>query len=207
MALFLIISLWYLVNFSEISLLLMVSVFFILYIYVDLLSGVLHIILDNENYLSSPLLKSLVEGFLSHHNSPSDIYTMSLFNHLYTMHLPLTLAFPFFALANNPLSYFCFLSIAVHLHLMQMCHRWAHLPINRLSPIVKTLQGMHIFLPKLTHAKHHGKLLDSNFCLYSGVFNPLLNFLTKKIGLHNPIWLISFPVLVLIIPLITVLLT
>jgi hypothetical protein len=59
----------------------------------DLISGILHVVLDNPRSLELPSIRALAEGFQRHHENPTGIYEMPLYQHIYVMHMPLTLLF------------------------------------------------------------------------------------------------------------------
>lgn len=172
-------------------LLIIIFVFF----YTDLLSGVLHIVLDNERSLKLPIIKSLAEGFQSHHESPKDIYQMSLYNHLYTMHLPLTIMFPAIVLVDSPYSYLVYVATAFTLHLMQMSHRWAHTPRRMLPAGVIFLQKIGLLLSHEIHSKHHNNVYDTNFSIMNGWSNSMLNRLVQIFGRTSHGWLCFFMIL------------
>ena len=166
--------------------------FVFIYLMTDFISGILHVILDNERSLDVKILHSLAWGFHSHHQRPKEIYEMKLYNHLYVMHLPLTLIFFIILLINQPVVYFAYLSLAVSLHLMQMSHRWAHTPKNMLPKFVIFLQNIGLVLSAKTHAKHHNNVYDRNFCMMNGWSNFMVNFLVKVFGRTSHGWNIVF---------------
>jgi len=106
------------------------------YFLTDLFTWMLHIILDNPRSLDIAFIKPLAEGFQPHHEDPAGIYKMSLYNHLYVIHMPLTLFFPFALLFHIPLGYVTWVTMVAMLHLMQMSHRWAHMPPKSLHPVL-----------------------------------------------------------------------
>jgi hypothetical protein len=166
-----------------------VIIFAAIYVWTDLLSGLLHVVLDNERSLDISVIESLARGFQSHHRSPSDIYTMSLYNHLYTMHLPLTIVFGFVVLCGTSTHYAVFLCLALMLHLMQMSHRWAHLPRPQISGGLKALQRVGILLDPTAHRRHHRGKYDINFCIMNGWLNPALNFFIPRVGRTSHAWI------------------
>ena len=177
-----------------------VVIFVAIFFYTDLMSGLLHVALDNERSLDVPLIKNLAKGFQSHHRSPSDIYTMTLYKHLYTMHLPLTIIFGLVVLCGTPTHYAVFLCLAIMLHLMQMSHRWAHLPRPRASNGVRVLQRIGILLDPTTHRRHHRGKYDINFCIMNGWLNTVLNVFVPRIGRSSHAWT-GFFLLSVFIPL------
>ena len=166
------------------TLLLVVITFFL----TDLLSGLLHVILDNPRSLDIGPIRGLAEGFQRHHEDPTKIYRMPLYEHLYVMHLPLTLilliALPF----HQPRMYVVFLAMVVSLHLMQMAHLWAHLPTKRVPGLVRVLQKSKLLLSKPQHGRHHRPPYNQNFCIFTGMCNPPLNAAVSVIGCTTHWW-------------------
>lgn len=179
-----------------------IATFIFIYLMTDFISGILHVILDNERSLDVPILRSLAKGFQSHHRNPKDIYEMTLYNHLYTMHLPLTFIFLIALLINQPIIYFTYLSLAVSVHVMQMSHRWAHTPKKMLPGYVIALQKSGLLLSAKTHAKHHNNVYDSNFCIMNGWSNFILNFLVRVFGRTSHGW--NIVALLVVISMLTV---
>ncbi len=165
------------------------------YFYTDIISGLLHLILDDEKSLEIPLICSLAKGFQSHHENPNHIYEMSLYKHLYVMHLPLTLVYPLVSIFNTPAHHTLYITVAFMLHAMQMSHRWAHLPKTTLYYPLPLLKKAHIILNSSEHGIHHKPPFSTNFCIMSGWFNPYLNYIFNhlKIGLNS--WIALFIVI------------
>ncbi len=174
------------------------------FIVTDLLSGLLHIILDNPRSLDIGPIKPLAEGFQRHHTNPDKIFEMSLYEHLFVMHLPLSIfaaiALPF----HDPHVYVVYLGMVGTLHLMQMAHRWAHIPAERLHPIPRVLQRTKVLLGKPTHDAHHVDPFDKNFCIMTGLFNWPLNWVVRHTSRFSHAWIGVF-FLASIIPLIAAL--
>jgi len=164
----------------------------------DLLSGLLHIILDNPRSLDIPPIKPLAEGFQRHHRKPWKIFEMSLYEHLFVMHLPLAIfavvALPF----NDSHLFVAYLGMAFSLHLMQMAHRWAHLPPEELNAVVRGLQRARILIPKHVHDSHHEEPFDKNFCIMSGLFNWPLNVVVRNTSRFSHAWIVVFMLVALI---------
>lgn len=148
----------------------------------DLISGLLHVILDNPRSLDVGPIRGLAQGFQRHHKNPAKIYTMPLYEHLYVMHLPLTILFFVVLPFGESLLHVVFLSFVAALHLMQMAHLWAHLPPERVPRLVRGLQRAHLILSKPQHDKHHTPPYDKDFCIMTGMCNRPLNVAVAVIG-------------------------
>lgn len=162
------------------------------YFATDMISGLLHIILDNPRSLDIPFIKPLAEGFQGHHNDPDGIFEMGLYQHLYVMHLPLTLLFIAVLPLHTPLVYVAYLSMVAMLHLMQMSHRWAHVPDDKRSSFVTALQRARFIIPFANHDKHHHPPYERDFCIMSGWCNGPLNVMARAFGVRSHAWMAVF---------------
>jgi len=163
----------------------------------DLISGLLHVILDNPRSLALPPIRGLAEGFQRHHENPARIYEMPLYEHLYVMHMPLTFLFLAVLPFHAPGMYVVFISMVVGLHVMQMAHLWAHLPPERVPAPVRFLQRGGVLLGKPRHDLHHKAPFDRDFCIMTGVCNRPLNAAVSVIGPTTHWWLAIFLVVAL----------
>jgi len=63
----------------------------------------------------------------------------------------------------------------------QYCHRMSHTHESRQPNWVKSFQKLGLMISTKEHMMHH-KSYDSNFCIGSGVCNPLLTWLLNNIS-------------------------
>ncbi len=164
-------------------------VFGFCYFLTDIVSGLLHIILDNPRSLEIKLIEGLADGFQKHHDNPRSITEMPLYQHLYVMHLPLTLLFVAVLPFHTPLVYVVFLSMVLWLHVMQMSHRWAHARKKQLPPVAGLLQRAHLLIDFPAHAKHHREPYSKDFCIMNGLFNRPLNGVVRVFGNRSHAWI------------------
>ncbi|MCA9575942.1 MAG: hypothetical protein H6726_20150 [Sandaracinaceae bacterium] len=163
------------------------------YFVTDVVSGMLHIILDNPRSLDIKFIAPLAQGFQNHHNDPEKIFReLSLYQHLYVMHLPLTLFFFAVLPFNNPLVFVGYLGMVAMLHLMQMSHRWAHVPDAQRGTFVTMMQRVRFIIPYAAHAKHHVDPYDHDFCIMSGLGNKPLNLAARALGVRTHGWIPIF---------------
>jgi hypothetical protein len=158
------------------------------YFATDLISGLLHIVLDNPRSLDVRFIRTLAQGFQDHHEHPSRIFEMSLFNHLYVMHLPLMLFFAAVLPLHSPIFYTAFLIMVGMLHLMQMSHRWAHLPVKSVPGPVRGLQRARVLIRGHRHDQHHKPPYAKDFCIMTGLCNPALNRVVRVCGVTSHWW-------------------
>jgi ubiquitin-conjugating enzyme E2 variant len=158
----------------------------------DLISGLLHVVLDNPRSLALAPIRGLAQGFQRHHQNPANIYEMPLYQHLYVMHMPLTFLFIAVLPFQEPGMYVVFLSLVIGLHVMQMAHLWAHLPPERVPGFVRILQKTRVLLSKPQHDLHHTVPYDKDFCIMTGICNRPLNLVVRLIGPTTHWWLAIF---------------
>lgn len=158
----------------------------------DLISGLLHIVLDNPRSLDIALIRVLAAGFQAHHEDPSGIYQMPLYKHLYVMHMPLTIVFFIILPFHDARMHLTFLSMVFALHLMQMAHLWAHLPSEKLPALVRRLQRAGILVRGTQHRIHHAPPFDKNFCIMTGICNRPLNAAVSRFGATTHWWMPVF---------------
>jgi len=165
--------------------------------WVDLMSGMLHLALDNPANLTSPAIKGLCLGFQQHHVNPAMIYKMDMSDHLRPM---VTALISFQVLGVLIHGYDCvglcvlLLLLTLLLPWMQLCHRWAHLPASQRSQLVSALQRVGLALSPAHHHAHHEAPYLHMFCILTGHANPLLNRIIQIPGFspHSGIWAPAF---------------
>jgi ubiquitin-conjugating enzyme E2 variant len=162
------------------------------YFLTDLISGLLHVILDNPRSLDVAPLHTLATGFQRHHENPRTIFEMTLYNHLYVMHLPLSLFFGVVFLLQQDIYHLTFIVMFAMLHLMQMAHRWAHSPVEDVPQVVRALQRRGILLRSAHHDDHHTPPYSKNFCIMTGMADPLLNLAVGRFGGTSHWWNAAF---------------
>jgi hypothetical protein len=158
----------------------------------DLISGILHVVLDNPRSLELPSIRALAEGFQRHHENPTGIYEMPLYQHIYVMHMPLTLLFVAVLPFQDAGMHVVFLSMVLAIHVMQMAHLWAHLPAERVPRLVGLLHRSRLLIGKRQHDLHHRAPFDKDFCIMSGICNRPLNAGVALIGATSHWWLAIF---------------
>lgn len=158
----------------------------------DLISGLLHVVLDNPRSLALAPIRGLAQGFQRHHQNPNNIYEMPLYQHLYVMHMPLTFLYVAVLPFHDAGMYIVFLSMVFWLHLMQMAHLWAHLPPERVPGVVRALHSTRVLLTKPKHDLHHTPPYDKDFCIMTGICNRPLNALVSLLGPTTHWWLAVF---------------
>eukprot|EP00930_Biecheleria_cincta_P073416 TRINITY_DN6070_c0_g5_i1.p1 TRINITY_DN6070_c0_g5~~TRINITY_DN6070_c0_g5_i1.p1 ORF type:complete len:732 (+),score=86.72 TRINITY_DN6070_c0_g5_i1:61-2256(+) len=161
------------------------------FFYLDLFSGVVHIVLDHAPHWL-PVIGSVAYGTQLHHHDPTLFLKESFILHVGHVHLLLPLI-PVLIFASDGSLFqrlWCFW-LAVYAHLFQLTHRWSHMPRDWLPWPLLYAQDMHIFLNPEWHMRHHEDH-SINFCFLSGQMgtDELLNLVTKVIPpIRYDLWL------------------
>lgn len=162
------------------------------YAFVDVLSGLLHITLDNPAINHWPLIGPEAQSFQGHHYDPSAIARGGWFRFLQTVHAGQLLAtLPgLLHLRSGPLRMFlCWVNVMIPF--MMAAHRWSHVPPSVTPMLVKVLQFVGILITPEWHSVHHAHF-DSNFSILGGWTDPFLNLASRYIlSPHNPAWAFS----------------
>lgn len=172
-----------------------IGAFILTYIYIDLYGAVLHIVLDNPNFLKLPLLGEACLEFQFHHIIPHEI-TVRSYIHIaadlngiiglqYGWHLFL------FKGLGDP-AFRCLACCAVlNAYLGQLAHRQAHMLPEKRDPVVDVLQRLGLMVAPDTHRRHH-KTYDQGFPILSGWCDAPITFLFQHIVSSQWIWLSAF---------------
>ncbi len=177
------------------------------FIWYDFFSGVLHVVLDNPDFISLPLLGQPCLEFQWHHHIPNDLASKSflevcgdlnvIIGILSVLYLCPGVAFVY----RSPTAVTLVGSKILMAYFGQLCHCMSHTPSNRRPVWVTQLQQWGIMISPIAHGKHH-RHYDSNFCIGSGVCNPVLTWLMTNITSNGWVWLMVFSVsVVLDVPL------
>lgn len=179
------------------------------YIVMDLYSGILHIVLDSEEFLSWRIpgfWKAALE-FHWHHEIPQDLSSKpfvevvgDLIGVITAFTLSAHLIYGSMGLLTH---HYCFgLGINFLLAIwLQLGHRMSHTrPADR-PTWVKVVQKLQILLPPSDHQKHH-QTYDRNFCICHGHCNGLLNWVTQNVvGIeHIKFWFAMWLLMTIVEP-------
>jgi len=162
-------------------------------VYVDVLSGLLHITLDNPTITHWPLLGPECEAFQGHHVAPNDITRGTWLRHLCEAHFVNAILCISVLVNRKSATLRQFLIFAnVSSTWMMAAHRLAHTHPRDMWWWAKTLHSTGLLISPAHHSAHH-ITYTTNFAIFTGWCNPFLNFAVEYIGHpHNPLWVISF---------------
>jgi len=161
------------------------------YLYMDVTSSLVHIILDFAPS-SLPGLGGVARGFQYHHFDPTAILRISWYEYASHIHLlsPLIAVLAYSFRASRVQRLFWFWGL-IYAHLFQTAHRWAHLPKEQLPYIVLATQSWGLLLSHETHMHHHEDL-DSQFSSFVGHCDLILDFLVRWVPAHRyDLWIFA----------------
>ena len=191
------------------------------WLYYDLFSGVLHVVHDNPIMIQIPVVSEPTLEFQWHHHIPQDLTSKSFLEVCGDLNTVTTLIFIVYC---NPIGPYDFTKNATAMTIIswkflfayfgQLCHAMSHMPYYRRPEWINSLQKMGLMVSPKEHWGHH-KNYDDNYCIGSGIWNPVLTpflKLTNKIHIalgstenaSSYCWLVGFLCMaVLDVPLIT----
>ena len=148
------------------------------YLMADLASGIGHIITDSlDPEIFPESLADVFRGSQAHHKEPLDVYDTSLWANNKKYHVG-----AYFALGAATLlrlyGYDVPAEILCGVTALNMWTGLAHLVGHggyKDYRVVKGLQALGLLITQKEHHGHHGGNFDRNFCVISGLMNPLLN--------------------------------
>ena len=145
-------------------------IFFGTYLFIDIISGLLHIILDNPYFADDNnwhgVIAPYAKGFQEHHDNTTIICNMPIVEHLRPMALPLLMNVAVGLLWHrHPWFPTYHLAVSVFLCVMQMAHRWAHMQRVARPWSVTTLQHWGVLVSPAQHMKHHKSPYAIQFCI------------------------------------------
>ena len=167
------------------------------FIYYDFFSGVLHIVLDNPNFIKIPLFDESCLEFQWHHHIPTDIISKSYFEVCGDLNAIIVISFvllfnPFYGLSPRTKLAFGVVSAKLLMaYFGQYCHRMSHTPTHKRPGYVIFLQDNGLMISAAQHGIHH-QTYNDNFCIGSGIFNPFFTTVLKSGLVHEYFWLILF---------------
>jgi hypothetical protein len=145
----------------------------------DLGSGVYHWGVDNYGSGKTPVFGGQIAAFQGHHQRPWTITEREFCNNVHKVFGPARVpaAALFLASLLHPgdimvasLSMFLFLVC-----MSQQFHAWSHMKKSELPAIVDAMQESGLLISRRDHGAHHKAPFDGNYCIVSGLWNPILD--------------------------------
>lgn len=145
----------------------------------DFGSGVLHWSVDNYGNGRTPIMGGIIAAFQGHHSAPWTIAQRGFCNNVYKLCTPFGLAPVVLTTvlgdAMPPSVAFFLITFCVFEIMSQEFHKWSHQLKSETPPLVNWLQEVGFSIRRAPHAQHHLAPFEGNYCIISGVCNPLLD--------------------------------
>ena len=191
--------------------LVILATFLIEFMWYDLFSGVLHVVLDNPDFIGVPILHEPCLEFQWHHHIPLDLTVKSYLEVCGDLNLVVSILFSIYLALGiyykmNP-TFCCLVGWKLLMaYFGQLCHCMSHMPSPYKPKWVNTLQNWGVMISTHEHNQHH-KNYDDSFCIGSGVCNPAIKAM-RQVSTNKWLWLSMFIVLLLAdVPLVNHVLT
>lgn len=140
----------------------------------DLGTGIFHWSVDNYGSIHTPVVGTVCAAFQGHHDTPWTITFRSFANNVYKIcyvTVPTMIAL-YFAHPGPQTQMFLALFINWWM-LSQEFHKYSHM--KKPPSIIKFLQNNSIILSRKEHGLHHTSPFEGNYCILTGIMNPLLD--------------------------------
>jgi palmitoyl-[glycerolipid] 3-(E)-desaturase len=176
-----------------------VSLSVLSWISADFGSGVLHWSVDNYGNGRTPIMGNIIAAFQGHHTAPWTITQRSFFNNVYKLCIPFgILPVTLLAYLSGPMVTFFVTTFCVLEILSQEFHKWSHQMKSETPWIGNLLQKYHLAIGRVPHTKHHTLPFETNYCIISGICNPILDqygffrrlehFIYQRNGIESNAW-------------------
>jgi hypothetical protein len=171
------------------------------YVYMELYSAVLHIVLDNPAFLRIPGLDEPCLEFQMHHFIPHEITVRryrDIAGDLNTIVGVIFLIQTYIYGGLKDGRVMCVLAAGGAMaYVGQLAHRQAHMLPSKVSPYVRPFQEMGLLVNPALHRAHH-RTYTQGFAILGGWSEPLVTFLFNKVVPSQFIWLALFLVMTIV---------
>ena len=163
-------------------------------LWVEFISGLLHITFDNPAFQHTPFIGAMARDFQWHHKKPTHICNQTWPKFLGAIDSGIVVLFvigTFIRPKHRWMRMFTLVSFPLF-YLMMASHRWSHIRRDQLPALVALLQQSGILLSQEVHSVHHANY-DQNFSLMTGWSNPFINWACVHVmGPKNTTWAYLF---------------
>ncbi|KAI5066645.1 hypothetical protein GOP47_0019269, partial [Adiantum capillus-veneris] len=153
------------------------------YMAADLGTGIYHWAVDNYGDAHTPIFGPQIDAFQGHHKRPWTISKRQFANNIHALARPATFSLAPFLLLPCPAYVDSFLAVFLACVVYsQQFHAWAHAKKKDVPAFVSLLQDSGLLVSRKMHGAHHRQPYNINYCIVSGLWNPLLdstNFFAK----------------------------
>jgi ubiquitin-conjugating enzyme E2 variant len=144
----------------------------------DLGTGIYHWGVDNYGDGNTPVFGGQIAAFQGHHQRPWTITEREFCNNVHKVFGP---AIPvagalFLGSCVHPGTWSAVSSTFLFLVCMsQQFHAWSHMKKSELPAFVGMAQDAGLLISRKDHGAHHKAPFDGNYCIVSGIWNPILD--------------------------------
>lgn len=164
------------------------------FLWYDFFSGVLHIVLDNPEFVKYPILCDPCIEFQWHHHIPSDLTCKPFLQVCGDLNLVMTIILtvyfsPYTGFRYHTPMVLCLVSCKVLMaYFGQLCHCMSHMPAQHRPNWVIFLQKNCLMISSREHMIHHNSY-DGNFCIGTGACNGIISWCLKNVTSNKWCWL------------------
>jgi hypothetical protein len=145
---------------------------YLLYLYVDFLSGLIHWFGDTYlDYIPSYIKEILQSNSPDHHKYPTHFVSMSIYQFIFSSLVGSIVLFPFMFFINIKTRLIYALCAAI---IIEITHHYNHVPINKYPTLFKYLSLLKIIQSRRHHHDHHLSPYI-NYCVFSSHVNFILD--------------------------------
>lgn len=143
----------------------------------DLMSGLVHFACDKLGSPETPVIgQKFIKPFRDHHDDPKamtigDFVAVNSDNLLLCL-IVLVPAVVWLDVVRHVQAGAFLVSFVTFVAITNQVHKWAHM--EHVPRLVSALQRAHIILPVDHHQVHHTDPYDDQFCITSGLLNPVM---------------------------------
>ncbi len=153
------------------------------YALADLLSGIVHFLLDNFGSPDTPVIgQKFVKPFRDHHVDPMEMTRGDFIavngDNVFACLPVLIPVFFFLDIGRHPYAGVFIVALVGGVIMTNQLHKWAHMPT--VPRLVSAAQRRGIVLSKEHHSVHHSGGYDRNYCITWGHLDVLLNRLVTR---------------------------
>jgi ubiquitin-conjugating enzyme E2 variant len=148
------------------------------YLLADLGTGIYHWAVDNYGDGSTPVFGGQIAAFQGHHRRPWTITEREFCNNVHKVFAPATPVAAALCLGSYffPGTWSIWSSTFLFLACMsQQFHAWSHMKRSELPLAVSMAQDAGLLISRKDHGAHHKAPFDGNYCIVSGIWNPILD--------------------------------
>lgn len=148
------------------------------YVLADLGTGIYHWGVDNYGDGNTPVFGGQIAAFQGHHQRPWTITEREFCNNVHKVFAPAAPVAGMMWIAScwNPGTWSAVASTFLFLACMsQQFHAWSHMKKSELPAIIHMAQEAGLLISRKDHGAHHKAPFDGNYCIVSGMWNPILD--------------------------------